>query len=68
MTIAVLILGAIAVVLFFFNLAAVSRAEKARLLAEYERSERERSERMAREMLKEQSREEVARDLDSGSF
>lgn len=36
--------------------------------AKHAETERERTERMAREMLKEKTREDVARDLDSGSF
>lgn len=57
-----------AIVALFYLYRATRRAVEATVDAERQKAERERSERMAKEMLKETSREDVARDLDSGKF
>lgn len=62
------LLALISVVLFAFTIKAINQAAAAVAQAEYEAKERQRVERMAKEMLKERSREDVARDLDSGGF
>lgn len=69
MTLAVIAVSAAVVLgLIFASFRLAKKAGAAEERAEHEAHERERSERMAREMLKEKSREDTARDLDSGQF
>lgn len=68
MTALLIAAGALLAAMLAMVLRASRKIGEAQARADYEAKERERSERMAREMLKERSREDVARDLDSGRF
>ena len=62
------VLAAVAALMFAFNLYAMKKAGQMQERLEAEQKARERDKRMAQEMLKERSREDVARDLDNGDF